>query len=337
MSTTPRAPGPTSADVARHAGVSRATVSYVLNGRSGHTISKSTQQRVRQAVAELQYAPNASARTLRAGRSNIVLLPMPEYPFSPAVDALIESLDRELEARELCLLIHGDRAAAGVEGAQAWAELRPAAVYLHAHRCSAPAVELLRQAGVETVLLQGVPAEPYAPAVPLDQAAVARRATQHLLERGHRRLACLVPGGELARLAAQRLEAVTMVAQAGGGTVESVECDLTIDSVQPAITRWQSTAVRPDAIYAYNDEFAIMLIQALQQGGLQVPDDIAVVGSGDLPLAAMLHPRLTTAHFDMPAIGRVAAASIRRLLDGEDLGRDVTTAVEPQLIIRDSG
>lgn len=328
---------PTSADVARHAGVSRATVSYVLNGRTDHTISEATRQRVWATVRELGYAPNASARTLRAGRSNIVLMPLPEYPFSPAVDAMIENLDRELAARGLCLLLHGDRTAAGVEGATAWAELRPAAVYLDAHRCTRAAVTLLRRAGVEVVLLHGPTTSSYAPVVPMDQTAVARLATQHLLDRGHRRLACLVPGGQLSTLATQRWRAVAATAHERAATTERVDCDLTIDSLTPAVTRWTEPSHRPEAIYAYNDEFALMLVQALGQSGIRVPEDVAVVGSGNLPLGAMLHPRLTTVHFDTAAIGRAVASSIRQLLDGQDVDPQLAAAVQPHLVIRDSG
>ncbi|WP_018504863.1 LacI family DNA-binding transcriptional regulator [Parafrankia discariae] len=333
------APGParpTSADVARRAGVSRATVSHVLNGTE-HPVSEQTRQRVLAAARELQYAPNASARALRAGRSNIVLVPMSRSPVVPGEDRFLENLDRELAERDLVLLMQGDRNTTGMSGAYAWAELRPAAVYVNVSRGTRTAVELLRRAGVRAVLLTGVPGVTYAPTVPLDPAAVAGLATRHLLARGCRRLACLVPGGPLAEVPERRYDAVLEAAAAGNMPVERVDCELSSDSVAPVVDRWRDPACRPDAVYANSDQFAILLIHKLRDAGLEVPRDIAVVGSGDHPLGAALRPALTTATFDVPAIARVVASSIRRLLDGQDLDPGLEAALRPHLIIRESG
>ncbi|MCK9902646.1 LacI family transcriptional regulator [Parafrankia colletiae] len=333
----PAAPArPTSADVARRAGVSRATVSHVLNS-TDHPVSERTRQRVLAAAQELQYAPNASARALRAGRSNIVLVPMSRSAVIPGQDEFLENLDRELADRDLVLLMHGDRTTNGARGAHAWAELRPAAVYLDVSRGTPAAVELLRRAGVQAILLTGVPSVTYAPTVPLDPAAAARLATQHLLTRGSRRLACLVPGGALAEVSARRHHAVVQVAAADNVPVERVDCELSSDSIAPVVGRWRDPAHRPDAVYASNDQFAILLIHKLLEAGLEVPQDIAVVGSGDDPLGAALRPALTTTSFVVPEIARVVASSIRRLLDGHDLDPDMEAALRPRLVIRESG
>ncbi|HSA51382.1 MAG TPA: LacI family DNA-binding transcriptional regulator [Yinghuangia sp.] len=328
-------PRPTSADVARRAGVSRATVSHVLNG-TDHPISEPTRRRVLAAARELQYAPNASARALRAGRSNTVLLPMPVSLGLPGQDTFIEHLDRELDKLGLALLIHGDRGASGVKGARSWAELRPAAVYLDAARGTRPAVELLHRAGVQAVLLSSVQAVPYAPTIPLDQAAVARVAAQYLVDRGHRRLACLVPGGGRAALAERRWAAVAEVARAAGASAERVDCELTEDGVASAVAHWHDPARRPEAVYAFNDEFALALIEALRRIRVGVPEDVAVIGSGNQPLGAILRPALTTVRFDVPALARVVATSIRRLLDGHALDAAAVKAVAAQLIVRES-
>lgn len=327
---------PTSADVARRAGVSRATVSHVLNA-TDHPISEPTRRRVLAAARELRYTPNASARALRAGRSDTVLLPMPPSPAFPGQDAFIAELDRELGRSGLNLLIHGDRTASGAKGARVWAELRPAAIYLDTARGTRQAVELLRRAGVRAVLLSGVRAVPYAPTIPLDPSDVGRVAVRHLLDRGHRRLACLVPGGEPAVLAELRFRAVEEVARAAGATVERVDCELAADSVAPAVARWRDPARRPDAVYAFNDEFAVMLLHLLREAGIEVPRDLAVAGSGNQPLGAILRPALTTAHFDVPALARSVASSLRRLLDGHGLDPATTEGIRPHLIVRESG
>jgi DNA-binding LacI/PurR family transcriptional regulator len=325
---------PTSADVAKHAGVSRAVVSYVLNG-SDHAVSDRARSAVLAAVEALGYAPNGSARTLRAGRSNIVLMPMQNLPFSRAWDELIDSLDRELEARGLCLLLHGDRHASGVEGARVWLEHRPAAVLVYEDRISGQAVEMLERAGTKTLLIGPEPV-PYAPTIPLDAASAADVAGRHLIERGHRRLACLVPGGAVSDLANKRLAALEAVASDLGVPVEPVPCNLTPASLTPVVQSWKNRSDRPTGVYAYNDEYALLLVQVLQEAGFAVPADIGIVGSGNIPIGAALRPALTSSYLPMFELGAAAANDIRAMLDGEVLDPERHQAIRPQLVIRES-
>ncbi|MFB7160965.1 LacI family DNA-binding transcriptional regulator [Streptomyces sp. NPDC056242] len=327
---------PTSADVARLAGVSRTTVSSVLNADPDRPISDETRRRVLDAVRELGYTPHASARMLRAGRSNIVLFPMPRLPLALARTSYLEILDRELTARGLTLLIHGDREASGVSGARRWAEHRPAAVLVAADRCPEEAVELLRQAGVDHVLLEARRPVPYAPTVIVDSVSVAELATRHLLDRGHRRLACLVPGGDIADLARDRFDAVAMVAGRAGVPVQRVDCALTTGSLAPIVHLWHDAKSRPDAVYAYNDEYALVLLQVLSDAGLRVPEDIAVIGTDNHPLGAALRPALTTTYLDPVEGAAAVASSIVRLLRGEDLAPGLAEIARPRIVTRDS-
>src|SRR5438105_4346468 len=105
----PKKRPPTSTDVAKTAGVSRTTVSYVLNGTEDGRISQATRAKVLAAVRQLGYAPNAQARLLRAGTSDVVLMPMPRDPLGPMFDTLLSSLSTELADRGLTLLIQGHR------------------------------------------------------------------------------------------------------------------------------------------------------------------------------------------------------------------------------------
>ncbi|MFD4254325.1 LacI family DNA-binding transcriptional regulator [Amycolatopsis thermoflava] len=328
---------PTSADVARLAGVSRATVSYVLNGKDGHRVSEATRDKVLAAVRTLDYAPNAAARTLRAGHGDVVLMPLPSLPLSPPIDANIQHLDRELAERGLRLLLHGDRSGAGAAGVRSFAELRPAAVLLDAHRCTPSAVRLLTGAGA-VVLAIGKPRSARVPYLPMDSVAVARLATRYLLDRGHRRLACLVPGPPLVPLSEPRFAAVAGLAADAGVPVERVDCHMDVDSLRPAVARWRGSARRrPTAVYAYNDEFALLLIEALRGAGLRVPGDIAVIGSGSFPMGAVLRPTLTTTHIPAGQIARAQASTVRRLLDGEPLNHEeMAAAMQPVLTVRES-
>ncbi|MFJ6134349.1 LacI family DNA-binding transcriptional regulator [Kitasatospora sp. NPDC092286] len=326
---------PTSADVARLAGVSRATVSYVLNGRSERPIGEQARLRVLAAVRELGYTPHSTARTLRSGRSDLVLAPMPRLPMGPTRHRYFEALSQELSRRGLNLLIHGDRRAEGVDGARAWAQLRPAAVVADADRCPPEAAAFLRRAGVDAVLLTGPRALPYAPTLVVAGAAVAELATRHLIDSGRRRLACLVPGGDIAAVGRARFEAVTAAAGAAGVPVQRVDCELDDGALAAAAAAWRDPALRPDAVYAYNDEFALVLIQELRDAGLDVPGDIAVVGSGNLPLGAALRPALTTTYYDPTDTAAAVATAIEHLLQGP--GGPSVTGPRPRLLVRASG
>src|SRR3954470_23628440 len=96
----------TSADVAREAGVSRTTVSYVLNETPHQKIPDATRQRVLDAVARLEYAPSAAARALQSGRSDVVLCLLPDWPIGPTVGALLEYLSAALAEQRLTFVAH---------------------------------------------------------------------------------------------------------------------------------------------------------------------------------------------------------------------------------------
>lgn len=121
-------PVPTSADVARLAGVSRATVSYVLNNTSAVRISEPTRLRVREAAEELGYVPHAAARSLRAGHSRMVLMPAPSVPVGPLYHRFFAELQSALGRLDYTVVQYGSVGLRGDEAARAWAELRPVAV-----------------------------------------------------------------------------------------------------------------------------------------------------------------------------------------------------------------
>src|SRR5215469_15033387 len=124
----------TSGDVARRAGVSRATVSYVLNGVAGSRISPETAGRVREAAGALGYIPHAMARSLRAGRSNLVLVPRMTSPPGPMLDSFQEALEGRLAELGYTVVVHGDRHVRGTAGARVWASLRPVGVIVETRR-----------------------------------------------------------------------------------------------------------------------------------------------------------------------------------------------------------
>ncbi|NUU23276.1 MAG: LacI family DNA-binding transcriptional regulator [Streptomycetaceae bacterium] len=315
---------PTSADVARVAGVSRSTVSYVLNSPPGARVSAETRERVLKAVRELGYAPSAPARSLRSGNSDVVLFPLPVQPMGQLLEQFI-------------LLIHGDRYARGVDAARSWAQLRPLAVLAEANRLSDGGVEVLRRAGVRAIFAWGREEHPGVPTAIFDNRDTGATAIRHLIGRGHRRLACLVPSGPLAGLANDRWEGAKAAADDAGCPLERVDVGYVREDILAVVRRWQQQTDPPTAVFAGNDDFALMIISALRECGWTVPDDMAVVGADDLPFCDLVWPRLTSVAMHTRTMGSGAADMVTALMAGKPYKHRNHMVVHPRVVVRESG
>lgn len=295
----------TSADVARASGVSRTTVSYVLNDTPGVTISDATRRRVLETAAELGYAPSAAARTLRAGRSDLVLAVLPNWPIGPVLDDLLENLADALAERGLSMLVHHGRGSHPLT--RLWRAVQPRTVVGFTTFTEAD-LRAMAQAGIQVVDAAGDDAAD----AEVGGAATLGRAQEHI---GRLQVEHLVAGGRthlgwagttdrrLADFARRRLAGVT-AACADLGIAPPVvhELDLTPASAVAAARGWAAAGV--DAVAAYNDEVGLAVLAGLRDAGLAVPDDVAVIGVDDVPAAALASPALSSVD---QAIGRQAA------------------------------
>ncbi|MWA14266.1 LacI family DNA-binding transcriptional regulator [Streptomyces sp. BA2] len=303
---------PTSTSVARHAGVSRATVSYVLNGLAAGRVSDATQEKVRASAEELGYVPHAAARSLRSGSSGLVLIAVPADAvpvFGALFTGFVAAFQTELQAYGHTGVLHG--ASAGdtpKDAARAWAELRPAAVIA---TIGAPldeaSVATLKRSGTSAVVSYGPPPAPGAHGIAMDQAEVGAVAGAHLLAGGHRRIGVVVPVEHgLGMFSTPRLEGVRSAAAAyPEARVQPVELAYTEESAAELAASWRDLGL--DAVVAYNDEYAMLLMRALQDAGIDVPGEVAVVGADDLLLGRLLRPRLTSVRIELPPPAEVAA------------------------------
>ncbi|WP_200308592.1 LacI family DNA-binding transcriptional regulator [Streptomyces adelaidensis] len=301
---------PTSADVARLAGVSRATVSYVLNNTSAVRISEPTRRRVHEAAKELGYVPHAAARSLRAGHSRLVLMPTPNVPIGPLYSQFINELQRALSRLDYTVVQYGGIGLRGDDAARAWAELRPVAVIVPGVGLGPQGVAVLKRSGARAVVTLSPESVEGAHALILDHAAVGHSAGRHLVERGRRRIGVVVPEEPgLGVFSRPRLAGVRSAVQGTEATV--TELPLAYDETAAArlARNWRSLGL--DAVFAYNDEYAMLVMRALQDEGIDVPEETAVVGADDLMLGRLLRPRLSTVHLELPA-GRDLAELVDR-------------------------
>lgn len=301
---------PTSADVARLAGVSRATVSYVLNNTSAVRISEPTRRRVHDAARELGYVPHAAARSLRAGHSRMVLMPAPSFSAGPLYSRFLSDLQLALGRLDYTVVQHAGAGLDGDEAARAWAELRPVAVLVPGSGLCPKGVTVLKRSGARAVVSLGPEPVEGAHALLMDYQAVGHCAGSHLYERGRRRIGVVVPEEDgLRSFSAPRLEGVRRALHGTDATLTELPLAHTEESAARLAARWRDLGL--DAVFAYNDEYAMLLMRALQDEGLRIPADVAVIGADDLMLGRLLRPRLSTVHIELPS-GRELAELVDR-------------------------
>lgn len=314
----PKPRRPTGADVARRAGLSRATVSYVLNNTPHQAIPEQTRQRVLAAAAELGYTPSAAGRALRSGHSEVVLLLLPDWPIGPSVGALLESLSSAFAERGLTFVAHPR---AGRAVAEVWKAITPAAVITFEQLDDAE-VRKLEAAGVElAVALFG--GHRGASALDIPEQRTGRLQVEHLAAAGHRHLGYAWPDDPRVLAFAQpRLEGVRQAcADLGLSAPQVVPVPLTLDGVAGALRAWRDAEPPVTAVCAYNDDLALALLAGARRAGVDVPGQLAVVGVDDIPASALALPSLTTVRVDTAALAAHIADSTRRKLDGRPVGR----------------
>ena len=299
----------TSADVARAAGVSQTTVSFVLNDTPGHSIPEATRLRILEAARQLDYRPHASARALAAGRSDVALLSVPDLPIGGAISRFVEELGSALADYGLTLVTH----LAGAHGrplADVCAAVN-ASVVIGFTSFEDDTVQALYRAGADIVLPSHVTQSDAA-------RPVGRLQTEYLIGRGHQRIGYAMPAHPgLREMAEGRLAGAAEVCAGVGLDPPAVlTTGLEVASAAAAVGRWASQSVT--AVCAFNDETAIAVLAGMRDRGLTAPADLAVIGVDDIPTARLAAPPLTTVGFDLHQAGRGRAEMIMAsLADGE--------------------
>jgi len=327
-------PVPTSADVARLAGVSRATVSYVLNNTSAVRISEPTRRRVHAAAKELGYVPHAAARSLRAGHSRMVLMPTPTVPVGPLYSKFFNELQWALSRLDYTVVQYGSVGLGGDEAARAWAELRPVAVVAPGAWLGPDGVAVLKRSGARAVVTMSPEPVDGAHSLLLDHRGVGEKAFAHLVAIGRRRIGVVMPQeGGLSAFSKPRLEGCRRAALATDASLTELPLAYEEEAAVALAGRWRSLGL--DAVFAYNDEYAMLLMRALQDQGLRVPEDVAMVGADDLMLGRLLRPRLTTVHIELPA-GRDLAELVDRAVREPQVTAHTRGVLSPRLVRRES-
>lgn len=338
---------PTQVDVARLAGVSRATVSYVVNGLTDGRvpISEETRQRVLEAITELDYVPDARAQALRSGNTKTVGLIIPDI-HNPHFWEIADGVEQEAYAAGYHILL------SSIPPENKYAEdifrnlsqrridglvMIPSFIYRSEEAQKTLAYLLKRRVPIVGMMADHNDVNYDIDRVVSDYRDTTIEAMNHLLSLQHRRIG-LIYGIAVPDLGNDRLLAYRESLQAAGLPVDPnliIECGPTIEDSYYATRQLLELPSRPTALLAINDFLAVGALRAIRDLDLNVPEDVSLFGYDDVPLAKYLVPRLSTASKNGEKMGREAMRLLLARLQDPDRPRQ-EIKLPARLILRES-
>ncbi len=325
---------PTIRDVAREAGVSHQTVSRVIN--ESETVLPETRARVEQAIETLGFRPSAIARSMAQGRTNTLACIAPNLT-DYTLASVIEGAETEARQHGYFLLsssantpeafsalveeLVGHRRVDGLIVINPYIDERYTAV-----PDNFPVVFVGARARDKSLC-----------SVSLDDEKAAYDATQHLISLGHRQIA-MVTGPMAEDCCLDRSNGYMRALEAAGLPVDLgmiIEGDWSATSGQDALLALAEQGRLPSAIFAQNDRMALGVLHSARDLGLNVPEQLAVIGVDDMPLSSYFDPPLTTMHQDMPRIGQEATRLLVKVIDSA-VDHCTQMKLPAQIIVRQS-
>ena len=298
-------------DVAREARVSVASVSRALNGGGG--VTPATSERIHAAAARLQYIPHAAARMLITRRTHTVGALLPDL-YGEFFSELIRGIDLAARACGLHLLVsssHGGaaEAATAVRSMQG----RVDGLLILSERIDAAFLRANLPKALPVVLLNSAVTGAAFHVLNIDNHGGAVTMVRHLLQAGHRSVALIAgPAGNFDASERERGYREAMARDASRAALTVLPGDFTEESGYRAGHQLLALAKRPRAVFAANDMMAVGCLAAFKDAGVRVPEDIALAGFDDIPIARYVTPALSTVRVRIADFGRLA---LERLAD----------------------
>ena len=331
---------PTLEEIARQAGVSRSTVSRVINNHPN--VARDTRERVLSVAEFLNYQPNIAARGLAAGQTRIIGLVIPMSvpalftdPYFPLLiqgiasacnandrSVMLRLAEPEYERRTIRQILQGGL----IDG-----------VILASALVNDPILEALLKGGLPFVQVGRHPANAAVSYVDVDNINASREMVLHLLRLGYRRVATITgPRNMIA--GADRLQGYLTALRDRGLNPDPdliVEGDFSEEGGYTAMRRLLRHS--PEAVFVASDAMALGALRALREAGKHVPEDVAIAGFDDMPFAARTDPPITTVRQPVQQMGAVAAETLIDLISSRDTDAGPRHIILPtELVIRAS-
>jgi LacI family transcriptional regulator, galactose operon repressor len=333
----------TSQDVAERAGVSRTTVSFVLNNVEGAQIGAETRQRVLQAAKDLGYVPDAVAQSLASGKSKTIGLVLARPSRQIAADMyltqVLDSLFSKLHKYGLRLILEIlDDQQSQKSHLKLIRSKRMDGVIYSGPQFNDETLESLLNIGFPTVLMGYLPDSPFC-SIDIDNYQAARTATEHLIDCGHTSIACITNASLSYTAAKDRLQGYRDVLESNHICYDEslVRCGaFTPESGYIQMKNMlASQSHLPTAAFIASDVVAAGAVAAIHEKGLRIPEDIAIVGFDDVPLARYMSPPLTTIQIPIRAMAQLAFSMIMQLINNQP-PEEKHIFLETRLIVRKS-
>lgn len=327
-------------DIALDLGVSVMTVSKVLRNHSD--ISEATRKRVLKRIEELKYTPNASARALVTGRSNVIGLIVPDL-VHPFFGELAKGLSAVARSRDYSVVISSSEEDPALEQKEIEHLLARGvdALVVASVQSSVESFRRIEERGTPYVLIDRTIEGLQANFIGVDDRLVGRLATEHLIAAGCKRIAHIAGTGISS--ATGRREGYQQALEAKGRpfldeymVTRGHADDLGDVTGYEAMQKLLSLRPRPDGVFCFNDPAAMGAMLAISEAGLRIPQDIAVVGCGDVHYARYLNVPLTSVAQQTEPMGRRAGQLVLSLIRAQGPVRRRTILLEPRLEVRQS-
>jgi LacI family transcriptional regulator len=323
-------------DVAREAGVSVATVSRVLND-SG-PVRDTTRRRIREVAARLDFTPNTTARSLSTRRTHTIGVLLPDL-YGEFFSEIIRGIDQTAQRHRFHVLISSSHnKPAEVEAAVAAMRGRVDGLVLLASGLDAGILAKHLPERVPVVLINADHDGSHFDCLNVDNFGGAVAMTRHLLLLGHLEVR-MIRGADHNRDAGERERGFRAALQAAGIACQDswvVSGDFTEASGYRATQELLAAPTRPTAIFAANDSMAVGALSAVRDAGMRVPEDVAVVGFDDVPIAEFVSPPLTTVRVAIATLGATAAERLFLSIQAQNRNERKHETLPTELVIRRS-
>jgi LacI family transcriptional regulator len=323
-------------EVAQHAGVSIATVSRVLNNVG--PVDERTRERVRESARQLRYVPNAMGRSLSRRKTEAIGLLLPDL-FGEFFSEVLRGSDQTAQHSNYHLVVsssHNNKKE--IRAALTMMRGRVDGLVVMSPHIDAETLKENLPQSLPVVLLNCHVESHEFDSLTIDNFAGAHAMTKHLLEHGHTRIA-IIKGIEHNFDAAERLRGYATALLERGVPLETalqVEGDFSESAGHDAVKRLLCHTPRPTAIFASNDSMAIGALSALRDAGMHLPEDMALAGFDDVPIAPYLTPALTSVTFGIHNLGVRAIETVLHAVSHQNTHHKQQILLPTSLVLRGS-